>query len=176
MELFQDLKKDQQFLQCHHRLHLNCIPVLRKELNCEIGFSGHGKGIAGSVGSIALGANVIEKHSTLNKKMLGPDHAASLEFDELKRLIDEGRKVYLSMGTSKKIFRKSEKILHSVLIKKLVARKNIKKGSKLKKTDIKPVLVYSNKGYLPKEFFKILNKTVKKNLKIGHIFSNNDLK
>lgn len=156
--------------------HLNCIPVLKKELNCEIGFSGHGRGISGSVGSIALGANVIEKHSTLNKKMLGPDHAASLEFDELKKLIDEGRKVYISMGTSKKIFRKSEKILHSVLIKKLVARENIKKGSKLKKTDIKPVLTYSNRGYLPKEYFKILNKTAKKDLKTGHIFSNNDLK
>ena len=50
--------------------HLNCIPVLRKELNCEIGFSGHGKGIAGSVGSIALGANVM-MYSTLNKKILG---------------------------------------------------------------------------------------------------------
>ena len=50
--------------------YLNCIPLLRKKLKCEIGFSGHGKGIAGSVGSIALGANVIEKHSTLNKKML----------------------------------------------------------------------------------------------------------
>lgn len=80
------------------------------------------------------------------------------------------------MGTSKKIFRKSEKILHSVLIKKLVARENIKKGSKLKKTDIKPVLTYSNRGYLPKEYFKILNKTAKKDLKTGHIFSNNDLK
>lgn len=156
--------------------HLNCIPLLRKKLKCEIGFSGHGKGIAGSVGSIALGANVIEKHSTLNKKMLGPDHSASLEFSELKRLIDEGKKVYLAMGTSKKIFRNSEKILHSILIKKLVARKNIKKGTKLKEIHIKPTIVYSDKGYLPKEYFKILNKTTKKDLKIGHIFSNNDFK
>ena len=156
--------------------HLNCIPVLRKKLNCEIGFSGHGKGIAGSMGAIALGANVIEKHSTLNKKMLGPDHAASLEFNELEKLIEEGKKVFLSMGTDKKLFRNSEKILHSVLIKKLVARKNIKKDKKLSKSDIKPALIYSSKGLLPKEYFNILNKKPKKDLKIGHVFLKNDFK
>ena len=52
-------------------------------MKTDIGFSGHGKGMAGSVGAVALGANVIEKHSTLNKEMAGPDHAASLEFHVL---------------------------------------------------------------------------------------------
>ena len=50
--------------------NLNCIPKLRELLKDNVGFSGHGTGIAGSAGATALGARVIEKHVTLNTKML----------------------------------------------------------------------------------------------------------
>ena len=46
---------------------------IKKRLNVDIGFSGHGLGLAGSIGAIALGSNVIEKHVTINRKMSGPD-------------------------------------------------------------------------------------------------------
>ena len=69
-----------------------------------------------TVDATALGAAVIEKHVTLNKKMLGPDHAASLEFDTFKHMVDTSRKVFVSLGSNEK-FLKSEKVLHNVLIK-----------------------------------------------------------
>ena len=49
--------------------NLRCIPKLKSLLKDEVGFSGHGIGISGAVGSAALGAKIIEKHVTLNKKM-----------------------------------------------------------------------------------------------------------
>ena len=112
--------------------NLLCIPKLRKILKTDIGFSGHGKGIVGPLGSIALGANVIEKHSTLNKKMSGPDHAASLEFDELANMIDLSKKIKISLGNDKKKLHNSEKILYSILSRRLVARRNISKGERFK--------------------------------------------
>ena len=55
----------------------------------------------GAVGATALGAKIIEKHVTLNKKMLGPDHAASLEFDTFKELVDLCRKVSINEANKK---------------------------------------------------------------------------
>ena len=70
-----------------------------------------------AVGATALGAKVIEKHVTLNKKMLGPDHAASLELDTFKHMVDTSRKVLVSLGSDEK-FLKSEKF-SQVLIRNL---------------------------------------------------------
>ena len=91
-KIFKKYKTPHIFLHCTSAYpsdekdkNLNCIPVLRKKLNEDVGFSGHGTGIIGAVGAVSLGAKFIEKHVTLNKKMLGPDHAASLEFDKLSQ-------------------------------------------------------------------------------------------
>ena len=155
--------------------NLLCIPKLKKILNTDIGFSGHGTNLYGSVGAVALGANVIEKHSTLSKKMAGPDHAASLEFDELKKLINYCVKVNDCLGSDQKRFLKSEKILYSILSRRLVSRKKILKYKKLKYGDIKPALIQNqNLGFKGNELNKILNKKLKRNIKFGHIFSKND--
>tara|TARA_Y100001970_G_C14188679_1_gene834076 strand:- start:391 stop:1464 length:1074 start_codon:yes stop_codon:yes gene_type:complete len=151
--------------------NLRCIPKLRKILKEQVGFSGHGTGIAGAVGATALGARVIEKHVTLNKKMLGPDHSASLEFNTFKLMVDTCRKVHTSLGSDKKEFLKSEKVLHNVLVRKFVVRKKIKKGQKLNKLNIKTALTYKKDGILPKYYYKILNKKSKRDLKVGQILN-----
>ena len=151
--------------------NLKCIPKLRNILSEDVGFSGHGTGIVGAVGAIALGAKVIEKHVTLNKKMLGPDHAASLEFDTFKLMVETSRKVHTSLGTDKKKFLNSEKVLHNVLTRKFVVRKNIKKGHRLNKFNIKTALTYKKGGILPKYYYKILNKKCKKNLRAGDVLN-----
>ena len=156
--------------------NLRCIPKLRSILNEDVGFSGHGTGIVGAVGATALGAKVIEKHVTLNKKMLGPDHAASLEFDTFKNMVVTSKKVFLSLGSDEKKFLKSEKTLHNVLIRKFVTRNNLKKGQSLDKSNIKTALTYSKSGLLPKEYYRILNKKTARDLKEGHIIKFSDLK
>ena len=108
--------------------------------------------------------------------MLGPDHAASLEFDTFKLMADTCRKVNISLGTSDKKFLKSEKILHSILCRKFVVRKDIKKGSKLNKDNIKTALIYSKSGLLPNQYYSLLNKKAKKTLNSGHILRMSDIK
>ena len=156
--------------------NLNCIPKLRSLLKSDVGFSGHGTGITGAVGATALGAKIIEKHVTLNKKMLGPDHAASLEFSTFKEMVDLCKKVFISLGSSNKKFLSSEKVLHNVLIRKFVARNDIIKNKKLNFNNIKTALIYKKSGILPKDYYKILGKRVKKFLKKGQIINLKDLK
>ena len=182
-KIFKKYKTPHMFLHCTSSYpslekdkNLLCIPELRKIFKTDIGFSGHGQGFAGSVGAIALGASVIEKHCTLNKKMAGPDHAASLEFEDLKQLIELSKKVKESLGSAKKKLLQSEKVLHSILSRRLVARKNILANSSLKMQDLKPALVYASKGFQTNQLNKLLRKKVRKNINKAHIFTSKDLK
>ena len=151
--------------------NLNCIPKLLKILKTDIGFSGHGTSFVGPAGAIPLGAKVIEKHVTLNKEMAGPDHLASLNFKEFKEMIDFCNKIYISLGTNNKKFLKSEKILHEILSRKIVARNDIKVNKKINIKDLKTVLTYNKKGILPKEIFKIIGKKPKVTIKKGSIIN-----
>jgi sialic acid synthase SpsE len=181
-KIFQKYKTPHMFLHCTSAYpseekdkNLLCIPELKRILKTEIGFSGHGKGMAGSVGAVALGATVIEKHSTLNKHMAGPDHAASLELDVLKNMIDLAKKVKTSLGKPIKKLHKSERILHSILSRKIVAREKIKKGQTFTFKNIKPVLVYKNYGLKTNEVLKIINKSAKRNIVKGEIITIRDI-
>jgi sialic acid synthase SpsE len=175
-KIFNKYKTPHIFLHCTSAYpstekdkNLLCIPELRKKLKEEVGFSGHGTGIIGAVGATILGAKVIEKHVTLNKKMLGPDHAASLEFSTFKYMVENCRKAHLSLGTSQKKFLKSEQTLHNVLIRKFITKRILNKNEKINSENVKTALVYSKKGILPKFYYKILNKKTKKDLKKGQI-------
>ncbi len=177
-KIFKKHKTPHIFLHCtsaypsdERDKNLNCIPKLKKILGEEVGFSGHGTGIIGAAGATILGAKVIEKHVTLNKKMLGPDHAASLEFDTFKYMVETIRKLKISLGSSEKKFLKSEKTLHNVLIRKFVSRKFIKKNQKISFDNVKTALVHSKKGILPKEYYKILGRRAKKEIKKGQILN-----
>ena len=181
-KIFKKYKTPHIFLHCTSAYpsdekdkNLNCIPKLRSLLNEDVGFSGHGVGIAGATGAAALGAKVIEKHVTLNKKMLGPDHAASLEFATFKLMADTCRKVHISLGSSEKKFLKSEKVLHSILCRKFVVRKDIKKGVRLNKDNIKTALIYSKSGILPNQYYNLLNKKTKRTLHSGQVLKLSDI-
>ena len=89
--------------------NLKAIKTLRNVFNVNIGYSDHTLGIEASIAAVALGANVIEKHFTLNRNYEGPDHSSSIEPDELSRMIKAIRNVELSMGNGKKTPSSSEK-------------------------------------------------------------------
>jgi sialic acid synthase SpsE len=73
-----------------------------ERLGCLYGLSDHTAGIATSIAAVALGASVIEKHFTLSKRLYGPDHHASLEPDELRRLVEGVRQVEAALGNGLK--------------------------------------------------------------------------
>ena len=68
----------------------------------SVGYSDHTKGTFVSVAAVALGAQVIEKHLTLDKNLTGPDHNASLEPNEFKSMISDIRSIEIALGSYKK--------------------------------------------------------------------------
>ena len=78
--------------------NLNLITNLRKEFNCNVGYSGHEVGIAVSYAASALGITSLERHITLDRAMYGSDQSASIEPHLLKELIGGIRKIETAMG------------------------------------------------------------------------------
>src|SRR5690349_16800085 len=80
-----------------HNIHLRFMETLR-EIHPFVGYSGHERGIAVSIGAVAMGAVLIERHITLDREMEGPDHAASLEPEEFKALVSGIRELEAARG------------------------------------------------------------------------------
>ncbi len=148
---------------------------MKKMFEVDIGFSGHGIGFEGTLGAVALGANVIEKHVTLSKKMSGPDQEASLEFDEFGELIKLSRNIVKALGHGRKGFQKSEKVLHSVLSKRLITTKEVKTGTKITKAMVRTVVTKDARGLLPDEYYNLLSSKASKDLKPNHIICSGDV-
>ena len=72
-------------------MNLKAIPHMKELFNCPVGLSDHSLGIGASVCAVALGANVIEKHFTLSRKLKTPDSFFSIEPWELKQLVENVR-------------------------------------------------------------------------------------
>ncbi|MFI8711547.1 N-acetylneuraminate synthase [Brevibacillus brevis] len=111
-------------------VNLGVLDTLFSAFNLPVGLSDHTEGIAIPIAAVAKGAKVIEKHFTLDKKLPGPDHKASLEPFELAQMISSIRQVEQAIGKSVKLPALSERNNRLIVRKSLVAAKNIKKGDK----------------------------------------------
>lgn len=109
-------------------VNLRAMTTLGHAFDLSVGYSDHTDGIAVPVAAVALGAEIIEKHFTLDKNLPGPDHKASLEVDELKAMISSIRIVERSLGSPIKAPTFSEIKNQSVARKSLVATQSIKVG------------------------------------------------
>jgi sialic acid synthase SpsE len=156
--------------------HLSCITVLQEMFSEDVGFSGHAINVEGTLGAIALGAKVVEKHVTLSRKMSGPDHAASLEFSELATLVQMGKNMVAALGKPYKAFLPSEKVLHGVLSRRFVTVKPIKEGDKIEPAMITTMLTKKEGGILPNRYYEILGQKVGQDLPANHVLSFADLK
>jgi len=109
-------------------VNLNSMLTILNTFGTDIGYSDHTKGIEVAIAAVALGANVIEKHITLDNKMSGPDHQASLEPDLFKEMVKCIRNIEIALGDGIKKPAKSEIKNLGIVRKSLVAKKYIKKG------------------------------------------------
>ena len=141
-------------------LNLKNLITLKKRYNCKIGFSDHSIGNIGSVLSIAYGAEIIEKHLTLNKKMPGPDHKASITPKEFKILVNEIRRAEVMKGDSYKKLRNEEKNNRLLSRKSLIYNNDLDKGKVLKIQNISSLR--PGHGILGNKINLILNKKLKK--------------
>lgn len=117
-------------------VNLKAMETIAQKFGCKIGYSDHTQGIEVPIAAVALGAEVIEKHFTLDRTMEGPDHAASLEPHELKQMVDAIRNVEKAVGNAEKQVSISEKKNKVVARKSIVARKAIKKGEPFSEDNI----------------------------------------
>ena len=109
-------------------VHLRAMDTLRQAFDLSVGLSDHTLGTAVPIGAVARGASVVEKHFTLDTSLPGPDHAASLEPDELKAMVDGIRDIEAALGTPLKSPRGPEWQNREVVRKSLVAAADIEKG------------------------------------------------
>ncbi|MBE7438856.1 MAG: N-acetylneuraminate synthase [Spirochaetales bacterium] len=84
------------------QVNLKAMLSLKSAFGLPVGYSDHTIGIEVAVAAVALGAVIIEKHFTLDRNLPGPDHAASLEPEELRTLVRSIRNVELAMGSGVK--------------------------------------------------------------------------
>ena len=68
-------------------VNLLAMNTIKEKFKVKVGYSDHTEGIEVAIASVALGAEIIEKHVTLDKNMSGPDHKASIDFEELKNMV-----------------------------------------------------------------------------------------
>lgn len=109
-------------------VNLLAMKQMAEVFDKPIGYSDHTTGIEVPIAAAALGAAVIEKHFTLDKRMEGPDHRASLEPDELKNMVQSIRNIEKSMGDGQKKRTKSEEKNCAAARKSIVAKRGIKAG------------------------------------------------
>ena len=144
--------------------NLLAISFLKKKLKNDIGFSDHTLGKEAAVAAVALGAVIIEKHITLNKKLFGPDHKASLEPKEFFDFIKSIRIAKQLLGIEKKFITSIEKNNKKLIRRSIVAKNFIKEGDKFTENNI--ICKRPEGGMSPIYWNKILGKIAKKNYQI----------
>ena len=117
-------------------VNLRAMLTIGKELDINFGYSDHTLGIEVDIAAVAMGANCIEKHFTLDCNMEGPDHKASLEPNQLKAMVIAIRNIELALGSSIKKPSRSELQNIKIVRKSIVTKTIIKKGEILSEKNL----------------------------------------
>jgi N,N'-diacetyllegionaminate synthase len=108
-------------------VNLKAMQKIGEKFDVAVGYSDHTTGLETAIAAVALGAKVIEKHFTLDRKLPGPDHKASLEPEELKQMISFIRNIEILLGDGEKKLMPSEVGNVNIARKSIVASKTILK-------------------------------------------------
>ncbi|WP_290146451.1 N-acetylneuraminate synthase [Paramuribaculum intestinale] len=111
-------------------VNLRAMLALRDAIGCRVGYSDHTLGIEVPVAAVAMGAEVIEKHFTLDNTLPGPDHVASLEPAELKAMVSAIRHTEAALGSGRKDVSPSERKNIAIARKSIIAARPISKGER----------------------------------------------
>lgn len=148
-------------------VNLNAMLSIQKEFGICIGYSDHTLGIEASLAAVAMGAKVIEKHFTLNKNLSGPDHAASLEPNELSQMVKSIRLIEKMIGSSNKVPTESEIPNKSVARKSIHAATDIVIGENI--TEVNLNYLRPGYGISPMQYRNLIGKKAKRNIFKGEI-------
>lgn len=142
--------------------NVNVLKTYQSAFDCLTGYSDHSPGHVVALASVVLGGRVIEKHFTLNKMDVGPDHPHSMEPDEFKFMVDSIREVERALGSTRKEVVEEEAETVYVQRRCLYAKRDLQKGQVLTADDIdvlRPALGIPPK-YKEMVIGKVLNKDI----------------
>tara|TARA_Y100001970_G_scaffold288820_1_gene417179 strand:- start:1493 stop:3382 length:1890 start_codon:yes stop_codon:yes gene_type:complete len=180
-KVLQDSKASFAFLHCNSTypapvsdINLSWIEELKK-IHQTVGYSGHERGINITLAAISMGICVVERHFTLDRNMEGPDHAASLEPKEFKKLVDGIREVELALGklSSKRILSQGEMINRENLSKSLVSSRALKAGEIIKAEDV--IVKSPGQGISPQSFHDLIGKKLNRDMNEEDFFYPSDI-
>ncbi len=182
---FEEMKTGYALLHCvssypapADQINLRVMKTLEDAFHVPVGYSDHTEGIAVSVTAAKLGARILEKHFTINKNDPGPDHAASLEPEQLKEMIriikdsdalKEAKIVQEALGTGEKICQPCEMNTRDVARRSLVLTRDVKAGERITADMI--AIKRPGTGIAPKEFDAVLRKTLTRALPVGSVLT-----
>jgi N,N'-diacetyllegionaminate synthase len=147
-------------------VNLKAMLQLRDELNVVVGYSDHTLGIEVPIAAVALGAQVIEKHFTLDRNMDGPDHTASLEPDELGAMVKAIRNVELAIsGDGEKTPSESEFKNRQIARKSIHLARVLQQGSPIQPEDL--IMLRPGDGISPMDIDHVLGRTLNQTLEAG---------
>ncbi|MDC1214677.1 N-acetylneuraminate synthase [Rhodospirillales bacterium] len=166
------LKENVSILQCTsayptplNQANIRAISTLKDTFGLQTGFSDHTEGTIASLAAVALGAEIIEKHFTLDRALPGPDHKASLEPGELAQLISDIRDVEESLGNGEKVQQPVEANTASVVRKSLFTTRAITKGDVFSEDAL--VAQRPGDGVSPMKFWDQVGASAKRSYKTG---------
>lgn len=138
-------------------VNLQAMLTITKTFGVSFGYSDHTLGIEVPIAAVALGANVVEKHFTLDKNMEGPDHKASLEPQELKAMVKAVRNIEKALGSRIKKPSTSEHKNKRIVRKSIVAACDIQRGEIFTEKNI--TVKRPGTGISPMRWDEIVGKT-----------------
>ena len=157
----------------YNEINLKVLLTLKKAFNISVGYSDHTLGIEITLAAVALGAQIIEKHFTLDRNMEGPDHKASLEPGEMKQMVKAIRNIEKAIGDGIKKPTKSEIKNMQIARKSIIILKKLKRGDRISEKHL--TIKRPGTGIEPKFIDLIIGKTVKKDLPADSVLHWSDL-
>lgn len=152
-------------------LNLNFVTALKKRYpNHPIGYSDHSLGIEASLGAIALGAEVIEKHFTIDRSLPGGDNNMSILPEELARLVQEGTNIEIALGKENKSLSSNEVQVKKLIRRVFFAKRDISSGQQLVAEDL--LLLRGkepDRGLAADDYFALIQKNTKRSVKQGEL-------
>ncbi len=157
----------------YNDVHLHAMSQMSNHFKLPVGYSDHTPGVEVAVAAVALGATVIEKHFTLDKKLPGPDHKASLEPKELATMVQYIRNVEKALGNAIKTPSPSEIVNITIARKSIHLANTIQAGHLLSESDL--IMKRPGDGISPMAMDTVIGKKINKELKANHKLRYEDL-
>ncbi|MBN2014541.1 MAG: N-acetylneuraminate synthase family protein [Candidatus Altiarchaeota archaeon] len=150
-------------------MNLRVIVSMKRKFRIPVGLSDHSREpLVAPLAAVALGANILEKHFTLDNDLLGPDHRFSLEPHELADMVKKIRMVEEALGSGRKKVEDVERELYDFAKRRIHATKDIKRGEQLLSKNVAVLRSGKNRpGLEPKHIEKIWGKKAKRDIRAG---------